>query len=177
MQNLLLSQLLPPSRPSPFEGEGVEVFRSARKNPLPLAGGGLRGGGKMQRISPKIKSNSRALRKNMTDVERMLWAKIRNRQLQGFRFRRQHPIGRYIVDFVCLELKLIIELDGGQHIDQQQYDTNRSQWLQTNGFKTVRFWNSDILDNLEGVMETICIHLPQPQHSSSIEGEAEIHTT
>ncbi len=131
----------------------------------------------MQRISPKIKNNSRHLRNNMTDVERMLWAKVRSRQLQGFRFRRQHPIGRYIVDFVCLELKLIIELDGGQHMDQRQYDTNRSQWLQINGFKTVRFWNSDILDNPDGVMQTIYMHLPQPRLSPPIEGGAETHIT
>ena len=131
----------------------------------------------MQRISPKIKHNSRNLRKNMTDVERILWAKVRSRQLQGFRFRRQHPIGKYIVDFVCLELKLIIELDGGQHMNQQQYVTNRSQWLQKNGFKTVRFWNNDILDNLDGIMETICMHLPQPQPSFPNEVEAEIRIT
>ena len=124
----------------------------------------------MQRISPIIKNNSRNLRKNMTDVERMLWAKIRGRQLQGFRFRRQHPIGSYIIDFICLELKLIIELDGSQHMGQQQYDMKRSQWLQSNGFKIMRFWNSDILDDLDGVMQAICMHLP-PSQPSPLKGE------
>ncbi len=119
----------------------------------------------MQRLSPKTKDNSRNLRKNMTDVEQMLWAKVRGRQLQGFHFRWQHPIGDYIIDFICLELKLIIELDGSQHQDQQQYDMNRSQWLQTKGFELLRFWNSDILDNFDGVMQTIYSYLAPPQPS------------
>ena len=139
------------------------------KTPSPLQGEGW-DGGKMQRISPKIKNNARSLRRNMTDVERMLWAKIRSGQLQGFRFRRQHPIGNYIVDFICLELKLVIELDGSQHMDQQQYDMKRSQWLQNNGFKIVRFWNSDVLENFDGVMQTIQMHLP-PSQPSPLKGE------
>jgi very-short-patch-repair endonuclease len=101
----------------------------------------------------------------MTDVERLLWSKIRGRQLRGFRFRRQHPIGRYIVDFVCIELKLIVEMDGGQHGDQQQYDMNRTQWLQTKGYKVIRFWNNDVIDDLEGVMQAIYNHLPPSQPS------------
>ena len=119
----------------------------------------------MQRLSSKIKNNSRDLRKNMTDVERMLWAKIRSHQLQGFRFRRQHPVGNYIADFVCIELKLIIELDGGQHSNQQEYDMERTQWLQTKGYKMVRFWNNDVIENLEGVLLTISTYLPPSQPS------------
>ena len=119
----------------------------------------------MQRLSPNTKTNARNLRKNMTDVERLLWSKIRGRQLRGFRFRRQHPIGRYIVDFVCIELKLIVEMDGGQHGDQQQYDMNRTQWLQTKGYKVIRFWNNDVIDDLEGVMQAIYNHLPPSQPS------------
>ncbi|MCP4995282.1 MAG: endonuclease domain-containing protein [Gammaproteobacteria bacterium] len=124
----------------------------------------------MLRISPTTKSNSRNLRKNMTDAERMLWAKIRGRQLQGFHFRRQHPIGDYIVDFICLELKLIIELDGSQHMEQQQYDMKRSQWLLKNGFKVIRFWNNEVFDDLDGVMHAIYGHLP-PSQPSPLKGE------
>jgi len=106
----------------------------------------------------------------MTDVEGMLWARIRGRQLQGFRFRRQHPIGRYIVDFICLELQLIIELDGGQHMDQQQYDVRRSQWLQNNGFKIVRFWNNDVTGDIDSVLQAIYLCLP-PSQPSPLKGE------
>ena len=83
----------------------------------------------MRRISTNQKAHSRQLRKNMTDVERLLWLKLRGRQLQGLRFRRQHPINNFIVDFVCLELKLIIELDGGQHANQSLYDQQRTDVL------------------------------------------------
>jgi very-short-patch-repair endonuclease len=124
----------------------------------------------MQRLLPKIKNNSRHLRNNMTDVERMLWAKIRGKQLQGFRFRRQHPLGVYIVDFICLELKLVIELDGSQHMQQQEYDMKRSQWLQKNSFTVMRFWNNDVLDNLDAVVQSIYNHLP-PSQPSPLKGE------
>jgi very-short-patch-repair endonuclease len=141
--------------PSPFKGGvGVGVKHAIKTQVV-----------NMQRLSPNTKTNARNLRKNMTDVERLLWSKIRGRQLRGFRFRRQHPIGRYIVDFVCIELKLIVEMDGGQHGDQQQYDMNRTQWLQTKGYKVIRFWNNDVIDDLEGVMQAIYNHLPPSQPS------------
>ena len=124
----------------------------------------------MRRISSKVTKNARALRKNMTDVELLLWHKIRSRQLQNIRFRRQHPIGRYIVDFICLETKLIIELDGGQHADQKSYDTMRDTWLSQQGFKILRFWNNDILENMDGVIEFISQHLP-PSQPSPLKGE------
>ncbi|RLA21088.1 MAG: DNA (cytosine-5-)-methyltransferase [Gammaproteobacteria bacterium] len=119
----------------------------------------------MSRLSPRTKTNARSLRKNMTNVERLLWGELRCRQLQGFKFRRQHPLGRYIVDFVCIELKLVIELDGGQHSEQQDYDERRSQWLGQRDFKVVRFWNNDVIENLEGVMERLCCCLPPSQPS------------
>ncbi|MCX7106767.1 MAG: DUF559 domain-containing protein [Methylococcales bacterium] len=99
--------------------------------------------------------NARSLRKNQTDVERWLWQKIRNRQLLNLKFRRQFPIDRYIVDFVCLELKLIIELDGSQHIEQAAYDERRRVCLEQRGFRVIRFWNNDILNNGDGVLEKI----------------------
>jgi very-short-patch-repair endonuclease len=119
----------------------------------------------VQRLSPKTKTNARSLRKNMTDVERLLWSKLRGSQLQDFKFRRQHPLGHYIVDFVCIELKLVVELDGGQHSDQKDYDERRSQWLGERGFKVVRFWNNDVIENLEGVMERLYSCLPPSQPS------------
>ena len=84
----------------------------------------------------------------------MLWKQLRNRQL-GHKFRRQFPVEPYIVDFICLELKLIIELDGGQHSTQVRYDEQRSLFLQQRGFKVIRFWNNDVCKNLSGVLETI----------------------
>ncbi|MBT7229334.1 MAG: DUF559 domain-containing protein, partial [Gammaproteobacteria bacterium] len=108
----------------------------------------------MQRVPPKIKQNARDLRKNMTDAERTLWSRIKSRRLQGFRFRRQHPVGNYIVDFVCLELKLVIELDGGQHMDQQQYDERRDSFLKAQGFTVLRFWNNKVMKEVDGVLES-----------------------
>jgi very-short-patch-repair endonuclease len=124
----------------------------------------------MQRVPPKIKQNARDLRKNMTDAERTLWSRIKSRRLQGFRFRRQHPVGNYIVDFVCLELKLVIELDGGQHMDQQQYDERRDSFLKAQGFTVLRFWNNKVMKEVDGVLESILTFLP-PSQSSPYMGE------
>jgi len=102
-----------------------------------------------------LTSNARNLRKNQTDAERLLWQKLRNRQLCGQKFRRQFPIDPFIVDFVCLELKLIVELDGSQHAEQIEYDQNRTEQLQQRGFKVIRFWNNDVLKNSTSVLEAI----------------------
>ena len=126
----------------------------------------------MQRVPPKIKQNARDLRKNMTDAERTLWSRIKSRRLQGFRFRRQHPVGNYIVDFVCLELKLVIELDGGQHMDQQQYDERRDSFLKAQGFTVLRFWNNKVMKEVDGVLESILTFLPPSQSSPYKGGEA-----
>ncbi|MBT9099922.1 endonuclease domain-containing protein [Methylovulum psychrotolerans] len=99
--------------------------------------------------------NARLLRKNQTDAERWLWQKLRNKQLLELKFRRQFPIDRYIVDFVCLELKLVIELDGSQHIAQADYDEQRRLCLEQRGFKIIRFWNNEVLGNGEGVLDAI----------------------
>jgi very-short-patch-repair endonuclease len=98
---------------------------------------------------------ARALRKNQTDVELLLWQQLRNRRLCGYKFRRQFPITPYIADFACLELKLIIELDGGQHADQTNYDSQRSMFLEQRGFKIIRFWNNEVIGNIESVLEAI----------------------
>lgn len=95
----------------------------------------------------------------MTDAERVLWRAIRRKQLDGHRFRRQQPIGRYIVDFFCPEVRLIVELDGGQHAERADYDADRTEWLEARGYRVVRYWNPDVLRNLEGVLEDLRIRL------------------
>jgi len=84
-----------------------------------------------------------------------VWKHLRNRQLYNYKFRRQFPIEPYIADFACLELKLIIELDGGQHANRINYDEQRSLFLEKRGFKVIRFWNNDVIENTEGVLEAI----------------------
>ncbi|MBI4332316.1 MAG: endonuclease domain-containing protein [Chloroflexi bacterium] len=100
-------------------------------------------------------SFARTLRREQTDAERLLWSRLRRKQLDGFKFRRQQPIGRYVVDFVCFERKLIVELDGGQHDEARQRDEERTAWLNKEGFRVLRFWNNDVFGNLEGVWEVI----------------------
>ena len=102
-----------------------------------------------------LTNKARSLRKNQTDVEQLLWKHLRNRQLYNYKFRRQFPIEPYVVDFVCLELKLIIELDGGQHAFRINYDYQRSVFLEQRGFKVMRFWNNDVIENIESVLEAI----------------------
>jgi very-short-patch-repair endonuclease len=91
----------------------------------------------------------------MTDAEQHLWRYLRLRQIGGFKFRRQHPVGAYILDFACIEKKLAIELDGGQHNQQYDYDNARSLWLAQQGWQIIRFWNHDVLQNVAGVLERI----------------------
>ena len=98
---------------------------------------------------------AKILRKNMTNAERILWQRLRNRQLGGFKFRRQKPMGPYIVDFVCLEKKIIVEVDGGQHAQQISADTAREDSLRKMGYKILRFWNHDVLSDTNAVLERI----------------------
>jgi very-short-patch-repair endonuclease len=90
----------------------------------------------------------------MTDAEKSLWRLLRSRQIGGHRFRRQVPLGRYIADFICHDARLIIELDGGQH-DGSSQEAERSCFLQEQGYRVLRFWNNEVLSNLEGVRATI----------------------
>ena len=87
----------------------------------------------------RLRSQARALRRNPTEVERLLWRHLRFWQLDGYKFRRQQPLGNYIVDFACLEKRLVIELDGGQHTEQTDYDSARDAWLRAEGFLILRF--------------------------------------
>ncbi|MGY3040271.1 very-short-patch-repair endonuclease [Rhodanobacter sp. TND4EL1] len=98
---------------------------------------------------------ARDLRQAMTDAEQKLWYRLRNRQLCGHKFRRQHEIDHYIVDFVCNDAMLIIELDGGQHVEQQEYDERRTRYLEAKGYCVLRFWNNEALMNIESVLEVI----------------------
>jgi very-short-patch-repair endonuclease len=107
------------------------------------------------RIKPQTTQNARQLRAAMTNAERRLWHSLRVRQIDGHKFRRQYPLGRYIVDFVCLERRLIVEVDGGQHSERHVEDAIRSQWLRNKGFCVIRFWNNEIMNNLEGVTTMI----------------------
>jgi len=118
---------------------------------------------------------ARRLRGDQTDAEEWLWYHLRNRRLRGWKFRRQHEINRYIVDFVCPDASLIVELDGGQPGDQLIYDVRRTLELEAMGYKVLRFWNNDVLKNVEGVLEVILEALasPAPHPSPLPEGERE----
>jgi len=98
---------------------------------------------------------ARILRKNMTAAEQRLWHRINRRQISDAKFRRQQPIGAYIVDFVCLETRLIVEVDGGQHMDRASRDAARTRWLESQGFHVLRFWNNEVLENIDGVVQVI----------------------
>ncbi len=120
-----------------------------------------------------LTSAAKNLRKRLTDVERLLWRLLRARQIEGLKFRRQEPIGRYIVDFVCYESKVIIEVDGGQHSIEIEKDKERDEWLKSQGFKVLRFWNNEVLTNTEGVLEVIisnCLSHPPLNPLPSREG-------
>ena len=109
-------------------------------------------------------ARARNLRKRMTDAEIKLWQALRLKQMIGIRFRRQAPLGEYIVDFISHEIKLIIELDGGQHNEkaQMEYDTKRTKWLETQGYRIQRFWNNEVLLDFDMVLEIIWDICNQP---------------
>jgi len=107
-----------------------------------------------KRSNPKTRTRAIELRKDPTPAERKLWSRIRNDQL-GVNFRRQHAVGNYIPDFVCIQKKLIIELDGGQHLEQKEYDAERTKYLESQGYRVLRFWNNDVTNNLETVLAEI----------------------
>ena len=100
-------------------------------------------------------ARARRLRKSPTDAERAVWSILRSRQVSGYRFRRQVPIGPYIVDFCCFELRLVIEVDGGQHMERADYDADRTAWLESAGYRVIRFWNNQVFDEAEGVRQAI----------------------
>jgi len=108
-----------------------------------------------------LRQRAKQLRQQSTDAEKHLWYYLRAKRL-GYKFKRQVPIGTYIVDFVCLEKRLIIELDGGQHLESKKYDIARTTWLNAHGFKVLRFWNHDVLQQTTSVLEVIMQGLTEP---------------
>lgn len=106
-------------------------------------------------MEDRLKTFQKTLRDQSTAAEHRLWQYLRNRRLLGHKFRRQHILQGYIVDFVCLEKKLVIELDGGQHSDQVSYDSARTNTLEQDGFQVIRFWNDEALKNTQTVLDVI----------------------
>ena len=101
------------------------------------------------------------MRNNPTEAELLLWLCLRNRQLAGCKFRRQQPVGEYIVDFLCWEKRLIVEVDGSQHGESSAADKERTEWLESQGFRVLRFWNNEVKGNLEGVTLAILATLDE----------------
>ena len=124
----------------------------------------------------RIVAAARKLRRTSTDVERKLWHRIRDKQLADFRFRRQRPIGKYIVDFICVEAKLVVELDGGQHAADVEYDAKRTAFLATLVYRVLRFWNNEVIENMDGVLERLreallAARTPTPPSALPLAGE------
>ena len=104
---------------------------------------------------------ARQLRANATEAEQKLWSRLRKKQLDGFQFRRQYSIGPFFVDFICLEANLVIEVDGSQHADEEDQDERRSGFLRANGFRVLRFWNFEVMSDVDSVVERIAEVLRQ----------------
>jgi very-short-patch-repair endonuclease len=109
---------------------------------------------------------AKALRKQMTDAERVLWSYLRNRELGGWKFRRQHPVGPFIVDFICPEKNVVIEVDGGQHDENRELDEQRSAYLNKMGYRVFRFWNNEVLQETEAVLDSIFAILANEKQTS-----------
>ncbi len=106
-------------------------------------------------VRADAKDKARALRAQMTDAETLMWQQLRGRRFQGFKFRRQRPLGPYILDFVCLEAGLVIEIDGGQHAEQQAYDQARTALIESHQLTVIRFWNHEVMNDTAAVLENI----------------------
>ncbi len=142
----LSSPPVSPSHHSPLEGESARQGRSPQSS---------RWGVVRRGYSRRALTAARALRRNRTDAEGLLWHYLRNKQLGSYRFRRQQPIGPYIVDFACLSRKVLIELDGGQHAEQTSRDEKRDAFLRARGYRVLRFWNTEVFENCFGVLERV----------------------
>jgi very-short-patch-repair endonuclease len=118
-----------------------------------------------KRTTPKVFKRAKELRRNQTEAEVKLWSCLRNHQINRVGFRRQHAIGNYIADFCAPRRKLIIELDGSQHLEQKEYDTERTKFLESRGYKVLRFLNNEVLNNLDGVIREIQLTLEDIEKS------------
>jgi very-short-patch-repair endonuclease len=118
----------------------------------------------MHSVRTQHKTLTRAirLRAEMTDAEKKLWRHLRGRQIGGHQFRKQVPIGDYVVDFCCLKVRLVIEVDGGQHDARSAQDEHRTRWLNGQGYRVIRFWNNEVLQNIDGVLQEIVRALELP---------------
>ena len=126
------------------------------------------------RASKEIQNRARELRKEMTPAEKILWQVLRGNQLDGLYFRRQHAVGTYILDFVCIQEKLVIEVDGGSHLEQEEYDQERTRWLEDEkGYRVIRFTNDDVLKNIHEVVEAIQEAVNSPHPSPRMREELE----
>jgi very-short-patch-repair endonuclease len=108
-----------------------------------------------KRTTPKVFGHAKQLHRNMTPAEVKLWARLRAHRLEGVHFRNQHAIGNYVVDFCAPRKKLIIELDGSQHLEQEGYDAERTRYLESKGYKLIRFWNNDVMKDIDSVIRAI----------------------
>jgi very-short-patch-repair endonuclease len=117
----------------------------------------------MARYPSLQKSRARTLRKSLTDVENKLWSQLRGRQVSGVKFRRQHPIGPFIVDFCCVERGLVVELDGSQHAERNAADERRTRLIERSGYRVLRFWDNEVLINLYGGLGRISEALEDPR--------------
>jgi very-short-patch-repair endonuclease len=124
-------------------------------------------------VAQKLTVPAKLLRKNLTDAERMLWNQIRARRFLGIKFKRQQPLGKYIVDFISFEVQLAFEIDGGQHIEASDQDAQRDACLASQRFRVLRFWNNEVLENLDGVWMRISEYLSPSPRPSRIKGEEE----
>ena len=156
----------PHPSPLPPAGEGeipahADAFPTVGEGEKPARAGSL--SRVRERAGVRVQ-NARALRASGTDAEQALWRHLRSRQLNGHKFRRQHPIGPYIADFACVEARLVVELDGGQHAqaDALKHDERRTQFLLAQGWHVLRFWNHDMLAEPAGVLQTIVQALAHP---------------
>ena len=118
-----------------------------------------------------IRGFARSLRRSTTQTEALVWSRLRRRRLGGHRFRRQHPVGRHVADFVCLKQRLAIELDGGQHAEQAKYDRARDDYLRQRGFRVLRLWNSEVMGDLDATLDAILSALKAPDPTAPPEGE------
>ena len=114
-----------------------------------------------KRTTPKIFTHAKELSREMTTIEHKLWAHLRAHRMKSAHFRSQHAIGNYVVDFCAPRKKLIIELDGSQHLEQTEYDAERTGFLQSKGYKILRFWNNDVSNNMNAVLSVIWESLPE----------------
>ena len=144
------------------------MARAASPHPNPLAEGAgvVRSLSRVRERAGVRVQSARALRETATTAEQRLWQHLRNRQLSGFKFRRQHPISPYIADFACIEAHLVVELDGGQHAQDQvsAYDERRTQFLQSQGWQVLRFWNHEGMTELPAVLQVIARALEDHPH-------------